>query len=270
MLSSMRTYPTLQASEWRTISTQTDDGVKRALFAIHTPFGNQRVAELYCPEAQESLAAILYVHWYEPESPQNSNRHQFAAEAQEMAARGAACLLVETFWSDLDFFFKRTQADDGRNSLQAVINLRRALDLLLSQPGIDTERMAYVGHDFGGMYGILAGSVDQRPTHYVIMAATPCFPDWYLYYPPLNDDNREAFIHDMTEIDPITQVANIAPAPILFQFGTDDPHVPQERAERLFESAEEPKAVKWYAAGHALNDAATTDRKAWLVEGLAL
>ena len=55
------------------------------------------------------------------------------------------------------------------------------MDFLLAQRGIDPGRFALVGHDFGGMYGILAGSLDKRPTHYVIMAATPRFPDWYLY-----------------------------------------------------------------------------------------
>ena len=45
------------------------------------------------------------------------------------------------------------------------------------------KRFALVGHDFGGMYGALAGNLDRRPTQYVLMAATPRFPDWYLYWP---------------------------------------------------------------------------------------
>ena len=97
------------------------------------------------------------------------------------------------------------------------------MDLLLSQPGVDANRFAYVGHDFGGMYGVLAGSLDKRPKHYVIMAATPRFPDWYLYLPKLEGEKREAFIKQMSEIDPITHVPNLSPASVLFQFGTDDP-----------------------------------------------
>jgi len=30
-------------------------------------------------------------------------------------------------------------------------------------------------------------------------------------------------------------------APVLFQFGLDDPHVPKERAEEFFNAANEPK-----------------------------
>ena len=107
------------------------------------------------------------------------------------------------------------------------------------------------------MYGVLAGSLDQRPGHYVIMAATPRFPDWYLYLPKLEGEAREAFIREMSEIDPIVHVPNLAPAPVFFQFGTNDPHVPRERAEEFFAQAQEPKSMQWYEAGHGLNDVAT-------------
>ena len=73
------------------------------------------------------------------------------------------------------------------------------------------DDLHYVGHDFGGMYGVLAGSLDQRPTHYVVMAATPRFPDWYLYSPKLEGEAREAFIRQMSEIDPITHIPNLSP-----------------------------------------------------------
>ena len=187
-----------------------------------------------------------------------------------MAKRGAACLLIETMWSDLDFFLKRTQEDDLQNSIQQVVDIHRAIDFLLAQPYIDPNRFAYVGHDFGGMYGVLAGSMNKRPTHYVIMAATPRFPDWYLYLPKLEGAPRETFIRQMSEIDPITHVDSLSPAPILFQFATDDFHVPAERAEEFFAVAKEPKELRWYQAGHGLNEKATLERMQWLTENLLL
>jgi fermentation-respiration switch protein FrsA (DUF1100 family) len=135
---------------------------------------------------------------------------------------------------------------------------------------VDASRFAYIGHDFGGMYGVLAGSLDQRPTHYVVMAATPRFPDWYLYLPKLEEDAREAFIQQITEINPIVHIQHLSPASVFFQFGTDDPHVPKERAEEFYASAEEPREIKWYDSGHGLNDKATSDRKIWLKEKLGL
>lgn len=269
MLIPMRDYRKLESGDLRAVGKRTQDGIESQLLVIQTPFGYRRVAALFSPESEGSYAAILYVHWYEPESA-DSNRSQFEEEAKEMVREGAVCLLVETLWSDPDFFIKRTQEDDVRNSVEETVNLRRAMDLLLSQPRIDPGRFAYVGHDFGAMYGVLAGSLDRRPNHYVLMAGTPRFPDWYLYLPKLEGEARQAFIRQMAEIDPIAHVPNLSPAPLLFQFGTDDPHVPRDRAEEFFTAAKEPKEIKWYQAGHGLNEEATRDRKAWLKEKLKL
>jgi dienelactone hydrolase len=269
MLTQMRNYQKFESKDLRVVGKRKQDGIESQLLVMQTPFGYRRAAELLYPEKEGSYAAILYVHWYEPESG-NSNRSQFEEEAKEMTRGGAVCLLVETLWSDPDFFIKRTQEDDLRNSIEEVINLRRAMDWLSTHPNTDPKRFAFVGHDFGRMYGVLAGSLDQRPTHYVVMAATPRFPDWYLYLPKLEGETRERFILQMSEIDPIAHVANLSPAPIFFQFGTDDPHVPRERAEEFFAAAKEPKQMTWYQAGHGLNEEAAQDRKAWLKEKLML
>ena len=253
----------------REVGQREEAGVVTQLLTYATPFGQRHAAELIRPVAAGPHAAILYVHWYEPESP-DSNRTQFHGEAVRLAGRGAACLLVETIWSDRDWFVKRTQADDHDASIRQAVELRQALDLLLARPGVDARRLAYVGHDFGGMYGVLAGAADRRPAHYVIMAATPRFHEWYLYYPKLEGEARERFIAQMAPLDPIANVARLAPAPILFQFGRDDPHVPIERAEEFYAAAAEPKEIRWYAAGHGLSEQATADREEWLAKRLEL
>src|SRR5690349_9248706 len=269
MLPKMRDYQKLEAKDIRVLVKRTQDGIESQLLVVQTPFGYQRVAEMFRPDREGLFPAILYVHWYEPESL-SSHRTQFEEEAKEMARSGAIAISIETLWSDRDFFLKRTQEDDAQNSVEEVVNLRRAMDLLLSQSNVDPQRFAFVGHDFGGMYGVVAGSLDQRPTHYVVMAATSRFSDWYLYLPKLEGEAREAFIHQMAEIDPIVHVPKLSPAEVFFQFATDDFHVPKERAEGFFAAAREPKAMKWYEAGHGLNEEATRDRKGWLKEKLGL
>ena len=258
------------AIQLREIGAQEEDGVTSRLVTYQTPFGERRVAELFHPAAGGDVrGAILYVHWYEPEAP-DSNRTQFQREAAAMAKRGVASLLIETMWSDRDWFLKRTQPDDRENTIRQVVELRQALDLLLSQPGVPAERIAYVGHDFGAMYGVLMGAIDHRPACYVLMAGTPRFPDWYLYLPKLEGAERETYIAGMAPFDPIAHVADLAPVPLLFQFGRHDPHVPAERAQAFFDAAAEPKQVAWYDAGHGLNEAATQDRNAWLARQLGL
>jgi dienelactone hydrolase len=268
-MQNIQEYQKLESKDLRIVGRRTQDSIESQLLVVQTPFGYRRVAEIFRPEAEGSHAAVLYIHWYEPPSP-DSNRSQFVEEAREIAGAGAVCLLVETLWSDPDFFLKRTQAEDLQNSIEEAVNLRRAMDLLLSQPGVDASRFACVGHDFGGMYGVLAGSLDRRPTHYIVMAAAPRFPDWYLYSPKLEGEARQTFLRQFSAFDPITHIPNLSPAPVLFQFGTDDPHVSRESAREFYGAAKQPRKVKWYESGHGLNDDAASDRKKWLKEKLGL
>ncbi len=269
MFTKMQEYPKLTSSDVRVLGAKKEEGYTKQLLVFKTPFGYRRMAELFTPDGEGPHALILFIHWYEPGSP-TSNRSQFVEEAIELAKAGAICLTVETLWSDPDFFLKRTQADDMQSSMEEVVNERRFMDFLASQPNADLTRFALVGHDFGGMYGILAGSLDQRPTHYVIMAATPRFPDWYLYSPKLEGAAREAFLSEMSAIDPITHIPNLVPAPVLFQFGNDDFHVPLERADEFFAAASEPKEKKIYESGHGLNDESMKDRMSWIKSQLRL
>jgi len=41
-------------------------------------------------------------------------------------------------------------------------------------------------------------------------------------------------------------------------------------AQQFFEAASEPREIRWYDAGHFLNDQARQDRMAWLGERLEL
>src|SRR6476469_7381342 len=130
MLPKMRDYQKLASRDVRVLVKRTQDGIESQLLVIQTPFGYRRVAEMFKPEGEGLFPAILYVHWYEPESL-SSHRTQFEEEAREMAKSGAITVSIETLWSDRDFFLKRTQEEDGPNSVEEVVNLRRAIDLLL-------------------------------------------------------------------------------------------------------------------------------------------
>ena len=253
----------------RPVGSREHDGWIGSELTFATPFDRRRAAYVVRPLGEGPFPGILYVHWYEPAAA-DSNRTQFFEEAQEMAKRGAISVLIEAMWSDREYFLKRTQADDYRMSVEQVVELRVAMDLLLAQPGVDPNRIAYVGHDFGAMYGVVMGSADPRASCYVLMAGTPRFPDWFLYYPRLEGEARDAFVEEMKPLDPIERVSKLAPAPVLFQLGKDDFHVPTERGEAFFEAAAEPKTLKWYDAKHGLNEDAKADRIRWVAEQLRL
>lgn len=253
-----------------TIGERAENGIIDRLFRYEVHGGIRRIGNLYRPEkSTQPLPVILYVHWYEPHDI-TSNRSQFIEEAKELAQAGAICLLIETQWSDIDYFQKRDHEDDIPNTVQQVIELRQAMDILLSQPEVDASRFAYVGHDFGAMTGVLAGSIDGRPTAYVLMAGTPRFSEWYLYRPRLEGEERDQFIASFVDYDPITHIRNLAPASLFFQLGKDDFHVPVARGEEFYYQASNPKQVRWYDAGHKLNEQATSDRIHWLKDTLSL
>ena len=269
MYDRLRQAPRGGSLDVRPIAAQERDSIVVSQLTFLARPETRRAAFLVKPIGVGPFPGILYVHWYEPEAA-DSNRTQFLSEAEEMAQAGAISLLIEAAWSDREWFLKRTQADDVRQSVEVVWEIRRALDLLLEQPEADSNRVAYVGHDFGAMYGIVAGSVDSRPHAYALMAGTPRLSDWYLYYPRLDEPERSRFVESIRALDPVERVARLAPASLLFQFGKSDPHVPMDRARSFFAAASKPKRVGWYDAEHGLNAQAEADRIAWVSEQLGL
>jgi dienelactone hydrolase len=231
--------------------------------------GKRFAAYLVEPAAGPRRAGILFAHWLEENSP-TANRTQFLPDAVELASRGVVSLLVETLWSDPGWFMSRRHEDDYAQTIEQVKDLRRAADLLFAQPGMQPGRAAYVGHDFGAMYGTLAGALDKRFGAWVLMAMTPSFSDWFLYHPKLEGEARQRFIDQMAPLDPVRFVGALAPSPVLMQWAANDPHVPKARADAYVAAAREPKDVRWYDAGHGLNDRATRERISWLIMTLGL
>jgi len=219
-----------------------------------------------CPST--GCAGILFVHWLEPEAS-NSNRTQFLTEAKELAGRGTVSLLVETMWSDKEWFDKRNPERDFDSSVEQVRNLRRALDVLLAQPGVDSSRIAYVGHDFGMMYGALVIAVDPRVKVAALQAGTSELSDWFLLGRKLSPETTQSVKDTLKPLAPIRYVPRFHGA-ILLQFGTKDPYVPPAKAAALANAANEPKQIRYYDCGHAMNAEAKADRDQWLGAALKL
>lgn len=231
--------------------------------------GGRTGAYVVSPPGKQRGPGVLFVHWYEPPS-QNSNRTQFLGEAIELAKRGATSLLIETMWSEPEWFPKRNRDQDYRASVQQVKELRRALDVLLADRRVDPKRVAYVGHDFGAMYGALLASADQRPAVYALQAGTTSFSDWFLFGPKMEEEARKKFVEQLAPLDPVKHIGAAEGRPILLQFGKKDRFVTVEKGEQFFTAAREPKQILWYDAPHSLNEQAVKDRLAWLIRNLGL
>jgi dienelactone hydrolase len=253
---------------FRTVMTETRGSVVIEDLVYRNSFKEYDSAYRVCPLKRTGAAAILFVHWLDP-SHSTSNRSQFVDEGVLLAGKGACSLLVSTMWAGPDWFRQRDPAKDRIATARQGARIKDALDFLLETPGIDSKRVAYVGHDFGGMFGAMLAGTERRVGFWAIQAATPRWHEWYLLGRKLEGVEREKIVAEMAATDPIKMIA-AAQGSFLFQFGTTDPYVPKPRAEEFFAAAPATKKILFYEAGHALNSLSVTDRIAWLIAGLGL
>jgi predicted esterase len=244
-----------------------DDAVIRDI--VFTGHKSRIKAYLVSPVAGggDGMAAILYVHWLG--ARETTNRTEFLNEATALAGQGVVSLLIDAMWAEPKWYEKRIPEEDYERSISQVIELRRSLDLLLSQPGVDARRLAFVGHDFGAMYGVIMGAVDRRPATYILMAGTPRLTDWLLFsrQPKSIDDYRR----QLAPLDPINFVAKLAPTPVFFQFAAHDEYVSPSAAAEFYGAAHPRKQTATYDAGHDLQKSdVTADRINWLMRTLKL
>jgi cephalosporin-C deacetylase-like acetyl esterase len=222
------------------------------------------------PPGKDRTAGALFVHWYNPEA-MNSNRTQFLNEAVELARHGLVSLLVATPWSNPKFYNDRDVSLDYENSVQEVKDLMRDMDVLLSYPRIDPGRVAYVGHDFGAMYGMVMTGIDHRASVAAFQAGNSRFGEWFLYnQTKLTAAEKQTVVDRLSPLDPVRFVGKLAGKPVLLQFSKKDFYVPMDRAQALADAAQEPKQVVYYDADHELNQQAVRDRIAFLREKLVL
>jgi pimeloyl-ACP methyl ester carboxylesterase len=150
-----------------------------------------------------------------------------------------------------------------------VIELRRALDLLLAQPGIDPARVALVGHDFGAMYGLIAAAQDHRVHTCVLLACVPHLIDWFLFSRQPVD--LAAYRQQLAPLDPINYVPKLAPASVYFQFANEDEYVSAAQSAEYYAAALPRKQLSTYLAGHDLHPPeVAADRVVWLERELQL
>jgi len=254
----------------RTASETERDGVTVVdlNYAAHDPtfspnLGGRTVAYLVKPQGEGPFAGILFLH---RRIPAVANRSTFLDEAVAMAQHGVICLLLQGYYPYMTN--PKNSIEDRSQIIGQVIELRRAADFLLSQPGIDPNRLGFVGQDFGALYGGVLAGVDQRFKTFVLIAGMPTFvfSDGYEFKPP------EGYADMIGDLDPNHYVGNAAPASIFFQFGKNDRYISEEQAKLLYDPASEPKQVTWYEDTHDMVTDPTIlqDRDAWLEEHLTL
>ncbi|MCI0580637.1 MAG: dienelactone hydrolase family protein [Chloroflexi bacterium] len=229
--------------------------------------GGRVEAYLVTPAGKGPFAGVIFVH------PAPGSKATFLDEAVTLARRGAVGLLIDAPWAQGEAWGRTLgqPESDRRAFTQTVIDLRRAVDLITSRTDVDANRIGYVGHSLGALFGGVLSGVEKRIRAFVLMAGAGSFTDvMVLNVPSLQGPALEEYAQAMAGIDPIAYVGRAAPSALLFQFGQQDEAFPEEKLVGYAEAGSEPKLVKWYEAGHFLNDEAGDDRLDWLSTQLGL
>ena len=256
---------------------QDRDGVTVHDIAYASPRGGKVTAYLAVPTGAGTFAGVLYLH------PGEGDRATFLDEAIALARAGAVALSIDGPFTRPSPWKRAPhprETDAYRDAfVQTVVDSLRGIDLLASRADVDADRIGYVGHSFGATLGGVLAGVERRIRAYVFMAGLGAFSDWCRagdhpwvtwLHETLTAEELENYVQSMSAMDAVHFVDQAAPALLLFQHGHRDESVPAGDAQRFFETASEPKEIRWYDAGHFLEDRARQDRMAWLGEQLGL
>jgi dienelactone hydrolase len=162
-----------------------------------------------------------------------------------------------------------------RRAALTVIDTRRMIDYLETDPLVDPDRIYLVGASYGAITGSTAAAFDER-----IKATVLCYGggDFQLLFSSAAaQDMVGIFTGPLASVlawfispaDPVRYVDQIAPRPVLFQNGDHDVLIPLEAAYALYDAAENPKEITVYESNHVGDDEAHTiqvlkDAIAWI------
>ena len=191
-----------------------------------------------------------------------------------LAQAGAISLLIAPITPDWS-----APPETWRTSLvQAIVSVRRGVDLLLQRSDVDPQRLAYVGHSYGALIGVDAAAADHRFRAAVFEVGLPGMSvhirtaevSFAAAIRKRFGPQLDSALSPIEPLDAIHYVGSLAPAALLFQSAHLDPGISHEQAQTFFDAASQPKTLKWYDTAHEVIDiAAISDRARFLASHLA-
>ena len=233
---------------------------------LYSSAGGQTVSGLlFDPVTRSSLRpGIVLMHGMP------GNARQTMGQAQELASLGAVVIAIDAPFARRGGSPILFTAQDRDEQVQLIKDLQRAVDVLRARPNVDDDRIAYVGISYGAAMGALFVGIEKR-----LKAAVLVVGDGGLvthmtgaedldFMAGLSCETRVTWFKAMVPVEPVRFIANALPTRLLLQNGRLDDLVPEADAELLQAAAPAPKTVRWYVAGHGLNQQAVFDRLDWL------
>jgi dienelactone hydrolase len=241
-----------------------------------SPKGGVVPAYLIVPKGKGPFAGVIWGHWYWENSPMR-NRKEFLDEAIVLAQAGVVSLLPDGPVARPGHVTDKEPLNLQQitDMVQAVVDMRRGLDLLLAREDVDPKRLAFVGHSYNASAGAILSGIDRRFKAFALMAGSLSdevdlqAKEYQEHRQKVGPERFDAFMRKYVWIDPGKYVAHASPAFVFLQYGKEEFFTP-ERVRAYEKIVSEPKRLKIYAAPHSLNAEARRDRVQFLAEQLKL
>jgi dienelactone hydrolase len=240
-------------------------------------------AWLVVPQGDGPFPGIVWGHWMMDKSPKR-NRDEFLDEAVVLAESGVMSVLIDAPMVRPGYTEESPQKEPLRwaeqfsdTERQYVIDLRRAVDLLLSRRGIDKNRIGYVGHSYSAHAGAILAGVEKRISTFVLMAGTYSDEESIRaatsgvdlqWRQAVGEEGVNQYFSNYQWDDPAHFLAHTETQSVFLQFASKDQTTKAQAQKFLDRFGAKDKKMEFYDAAHALNSAALLDRDRWLAQHL--
>jgi len=229
--------------------------------AARTDYPDNRVfADFYEPKGYDKYPVVIFISHTTGSIPQIEGEF-----CRDLASNGIAALLIQTAYQK-NFSFSRKwlvekcgAADLLELLRQLVIETRRSIDWLETQPKVMKDRIGLMGISLGGILVPVVAGVDERVNCAAIIlgggdigeilwdsAMTGCFKERFI-----SDgiDSARELEEKMWMIDPLTFCFKAKKKPVIMINAHFDINVPRSSTLKLWRALEKPR-LTWLPTAH--------------------
>jgi len=254
----------------KTVESESN-GVEVSTISFGSPDGGSVTGMLFDPVTRSSLRpGIVLMHGMP------GNARQMTNEAQVLAQHGAVVIAIDAPFARRSGPPVQWTTEDRDEQVRLIKELQRAVDVLRARPNVDDDRIAYLGISYGGAMGALLVGIERRLKAAALVVGDGGLvshftgPEDATFMAGLTCATRVNWLRAMTPIEPVRFIPHASPTALLLQNGRLDNLVPAADAQALHDAAPEPRTIRWYDAGHGLNQDARWDRHEWLHQQIGL
>lgn len=256
----------------------TDRGVDVHRISFVSPKGGRATGLLYLPH--DSLRAskgkgpgIIMMHGAPGDAA------GMGGVAVPFARQGAIVLALDAPFARRDKNNPLSfTARDSVDQVQLIVDLQRAVDVLIARDDVDASKLGFVGLSYGAAMGAHFAGVERRIAAYALLVGdaglAAHFRDADLsQFPGLPQRSQAEWCRWFAAMEPLAStrfIGRAAPARVLFLWGREDRLVPPALANELYAAAGETKEARWYDSGHGLPPTAFLDTIDWLAAHIGI